>query len=79
MARACQTKTASDICIGITGTAGNTDPSNEGASVPGTVYFCIYFYDNTDNRFNPPVGRFPTIEEDEAPYRLLCNEYPVAK
>lgn len=34
--------------------------------------------DNTDNRFNPPVGRFPSIEEDEAPYRLLCNEYPVA-
>ena len=32
--------------------------------------------DNTDNRFNPPVGRFPEIEEDEAPYRLLCNEYP---
>lgn len=35
--------------------------------------------DNTDNRFNPPVGRFPSIEEDEAPYRLLCNEYPAAK
>ncbi|MDD3920009.1 MAG: D-lyxose/D-mannose family sugar isomerase [Eubacteriales bacterium] len=35
--------------------------------------------DNTDNRFNPPVGRFPAIEEDEAPYRLLCNEYPPAK
>ena len=35
--------------------------------------------DNTDNRFNPPVGRFPVIEEDEPPYRLLCNEYPVAK
>ena len=33
--------------------------------------------DNMDNRFNPPVGRFPEIEEDEAPYRLLCNEYPV--
>ena len=33
----------------------------------------------TDNRFNPPVGRFPKIEEDEAPYRLLCNEYPKAK
>ena len=32
--------------------------------------------DNIDNRFNPPVGRFPTIEEDEPPYRLLCNEYP---
>ena len=35
--------------------------------------------DNTDNRFNPPVGRFPEIEEDEAPYRLLCNEYPKAQ
>ena len=35
--------------------------------------------DNTDNRFNPPVGRFPVIEEDEPPYRLLCNEYPLAK
>lgn len=35
--------------------------------------------DNTDNRFNPPMGRFPAIEEDEPPYRLLCNEYPKAK
>ena len=34
--------------------------------------------DNADNRFNPPVGRFPAIEEDEAPYRLLCNEYTPA-
>ena len=32
--------------------------------------------DEHDNRFEPPVGRFPAIEEDEAPYRLLCNEYP---
>ena len=35
--------------------------------------------DNTDNRFEPPVGRFPAIEEDEPPYRLLCNEYPAAR
>ena len=35
--------------------------------------------DNTDNRFHPPVGRFPAIEEDEPPYRLLCNEYPAAE
>ena len=35
--------------------------------------------DNTDNRFNPPMGRFPEIEEDEPPYRLLCSEYPAAK
>ena len=34
--------------------------------------------DSSDNRFEPPMGRFPTIEEDEPPYRLLCNEYPAA-
>lgn len=34
--------------------------------------------DAHDNRFLPPVGRFPKIEEDEPPYRLLCNEYPTA-
>ena len=48
-----------------------------GAVLLGEVSQCND--DNTDNRFNPPVGRFPTIEEDEAPYRLLCNEYPAAK
>jgi D-lyxose ketol-isomerase len=32
--------------------------------------------DNTDNRFYEPVGRFPAIEEDQAPLHLLCNEYP---
>jgi D-lyxose ketol-isomerase len=31
--------------------------------------------DHTDNRFNPPIGRFPTIEEDEEPLYLLCNDY----
>lgn len=35
--------------------------------------------DNIDNRFYEDIGRFPKIEEDEKPYRLLCNEYPVAK
>jgi D-lyxose ketol-isomerase len=35
--------------------------------------------DNTDNRFYEPVYRFPEIEEDEPPYRLLCSEYPAAK
>ena len=48
-----------------------------GAVLLGEVSQCND--DNTDNRFNPPVGRFPKIEEDEAPYRLLCNEYPAAK
>ena len=35
--------------------------------------------DQEDNRFYLPIGRFPQIEEDETPYRLLCNEYPPAK
>ena len=35
--------------------------------------------DNSDNRFLEAIGRFPAIEEDEPPYRLLCNEYPAAK
>lgn len=35
--------------------------------------------DNTDNRFYEEHGRFPAIEEDEAPLYLLCNEYPKAK
>lgn len=32
--------------------------------------------DRSDNRFLKPLGRFPAIEEDESPYRLLCHEYP---
>ncbi len=35
--------------------------------------------DNTDNRFYETQGRFPVVEEDEAPLYLLCNEYPAAK
>lgn len=35
--------------------------------------------DNCDNRFHKPMGRYPTIEEDEAPLYLLCNEYPAAE
>lgn len=34
--------------------------------------------DTTDNRFLEPLGRFPAIEEDEPPFRLLCSEYPPA-
>lgn len=31
--------------------------------------------DNADNRFLDPVGRFPRIQEDEAPLHLLCGDY----
>ncbi len=50
--------------------------SGTGAVLIGEVSQCND--DNTDNCFNPPAGRFPQIEEDEPPYRLLCNEYPEA-
>jgi D-lyxose ketol-isomerase len=31
--------------------------------------------DRTDNHFHQPVGRFPKIEEDEAPLHLLMGDY----
>ncbi len=31
--------------------------------------------DHTDNRFNPPVGRFPEIHEDTPPNYLLTGDY----
>ena len=31
--------------------------------------------DDRDNRFYQAVGRFPSIEEDEPPLRLLCTDY----
>lgn len=35
--------------------------------------------DSGDNRFHQPLGRFPAIEEDVPPYRLLCTEYPTGE
>ena len=35
--------------------------------------------DRSDNRFYEEAGRFPAIDEDEAPLYLLGNEYPEAK
>lgn len=31
--------------------------------------------DDTDNHFKEPLPRYPEIEEDEPPFRLLCTEY----
>ena len=48
-----------------------------GAVLTGTS---TYDADTSDAvRFYPQVGRFPEIEEDEAPLYLLVNEYPAAK
>ncbi len=48
-----------------------------GAVLLGEVSMCND--DLNDNRFHRPLGRFSTVEEDEPAYRLLCNEYPLAK
>jgi len=47
-----------------------------GSALIGEVSQCND--DTTDNCFYEKVGRFPEIENDETPYRLLCNEYPEA-
>ncbi len=52
-------------------------PSTGGPVLLGEVSMCND--DTNDNRFYKAVGRFPEIEEDEEPYRLLCNEYPNAR
>lgn len=43
MARICAQKYKADIGIGVTGTMGNVDPANSEASVPGEVYFAIFY------------------------------------
>lgn len=52
-------------------------PEEGGPVLLGEVSMCND--DDNDNRFYEPIGRFPTIEEDEAPYRLLCTQYPGVK
>ena len=52
-------------------------PKTGGAVLLGEVSMCND--DENDNRLYEAIGRFPAIEEDEEPYRLLCNEYPKAK
>ncbi len=51
-------------------------PKTGGPVLLGEVSRCND--DENDNRFYEPIGRFPKVEEDEEPYRLLCTEYPDA-
>ena len=48
-----------------------------GSVLLGEVSMCND--DENDNCFFEPTGRFPEVEEDEPPYRLLCTEYPDAR
>ena len=50
-------------------------PENGGMTLLGEVSQCND--DDNDNYwYDARVGRFPVIDEDEQPYRLLCTEYP---
>lgn len=62
MAKACRNTYGADIGIGVTGTMGNADPANPGASVPGQVYFAIDFQGSVETFF---------VELPPQPTRLL--------
>lgn len=51
MAKACRNTYGADIGIGVTGTMGNVDPANPGASIPGQVYFAIAFQGSVETFF----------------------------
>ena len=51
MAKACRNTYGADIGIGVTGTMGNADPANPGASIPGQVYFAIDFKGSVETFF----------------------------
>ena len=72
--------------------AGGTIILGAGESITLTPYLYHTFYavdghgligevssvnnDDTDNHFKEPLPRYPQVEEDEPPFRLLCTEYP---
>ncbi len=59
MAEACAKAYNADIGIGITGTTGNVDPANPDFSVPGQVFFSVY-YQGTKHSFRKDLGTCPT-------------------
>jgi D-lyxose ketol-isomerase len=53
-------------------------PKDGGMTLIGEVSECND--DDHDNYWlDNRVGRFPEVDEDEAPYRLLCTEYAPAE
>lgn len=59
MAGACAKRYGADIGIGVTGTTGNPDPANPEASVPGEVYFSIFFQGEIHS-FQKKLGPLPS-------------------
>ena len=59
MAKACAVGYSADIGIGVTGTTGNVDPANPEASVPGQVFFSIY-YRGEIHSYRKDMGNLPS-------------------
>ena len=77
MAKACAGAYHADVGIGITGTAGNVDPANPEASVPGQVFFSIY-YCGTIHSYQKEIGILPErldykLAAADAVYQELIN------
>lgn len=69
MAYACKHAYGADIGIGVTGTAGNVDPSNAD-SVPGEVYIAVVIENNElTKRFEMPLCN------SRYAYKLCAAEY----
>ena len=74
MAKACAKSYTADIGIGVTGTTGNIDPDNPEASVPGEVYFSIYYREKLYS-FQEKLGNLPTrLAYKMAVANEVCNE-----
>lgn len=66
MAKACRAAYNADIGVGITGTMGNVDPANAGASVPGNVYYAVDYH-GTVSVFHQTLP----AQETRLAYKLL--------
>lgn len=69
MAKICAEKFSADIGIGVTGTMGNVDPNNSEYSVPGKVFFAIFYLDKTSS-FSYSIP----IQESRYMYKLAVAE-----
>lgn len=74
MAQACQKVYNSDIAIGVTGTMGNVDPANVSDSVPGQVYFAIFFNNQIKSFFYELESQPTRLDYKLKVAELVLNE-----
>lgn len=74
MARACAAAYGADIGIGVTGTAGNTDPANPDFSVPGRVFFAISVNGDVRSRSAALRPQLDRLAFKLAVAKVICDE-----